>query len=155
MASSASSSSLGAVTVVAETTDAAIDLSYDDDVPRDVTLKSTAKTSGGSKVTVTHPHSWQGSFSVRSPLLSPTLSVSHELTRTGTNQASTVVTHTATLTSLSPHSGDPALGTRHVSLDTDSRSRVAGTVRWDRSGGEVKISRSVIETDGPAELVLR
>ncbi|GEM11790.1 proteophosphoglycan ppg4 [Rhodotorula toruloides] len=129
MASSASSSSFGVVNVVAETTDAAIELAYEEQ-PREVALRSLARTSGGSKVVVRHPQNWEGSFSV-----------------------STVLTHTAAFTALSTTS--PTLGTRQTSFDTDSRSKVAGSVKWDRGDAGGANNRSVVETDGPAEIVVR
>ncbi|BGP35888.1 hypothetical protein JCM10296v2_007740 [Rhodotorula toruloides] len=128
IASSTSSASFGVVNVLAETTDAAIEIEYEEH-PRDVACRSLARTSGGSKVIVTHPKNWEGAFS-----------------------ASTVLAHTATFTSLS--STSPTLGARQISLDTDSRSKVAGSVRWERGEGAQR-NRSVVETDGPAEVVVR
>ncbi|BGO96149.1 hypothetical protein NBRC10512_002469 [Rhodotorula toruloides] len=128
IASSSSSASFGVVNVLAETTDAAIELNFEQH-PKEVTCRSLARTSGGSKVIVTHPQNWEGAFS-----------------------ASTVLAHTATFTTLS-HSS-PTLGARQTSLDTDSRSRVAGSVRWERGEGATG-NRSVVETDGPAEVVVR
>lgn len=74
IASSSSSASFGVVNVLAETTDAAIELDFEEQ-PRDVTCRSLAKTSGGSKAVVTHPQNWEGAFSVRPPFpSSPPLS---------------------------------------------------------------------------------
>ncbi|GJN94766.1 hypothetical protein Rhopal_007858-T1 [Rhodotorula paludigena] len=121
MASSSSSGGLGVVTVVAETTDAGVELVYESQ-PAEVALRSIARSSGGSKVGVTHPAGWEGRFS-----------------------ASTSLTHTATLTRASA----TPFG---VVFDVEKRSEISGTVG---TGETASRSRSVVEAEGEAEIVLR
>lgn len=61
----ASSTTLGAVNVIAETSDAGAELVYED-VPPEVVLRSLVKSSGGSVLRVKHDESFEGSFTVRS-----------------------------------------------------------------------------------------
>jgi len=63
--SSASGAALGVITVAAETTDAGVELVFPEAVPSDCALRATARSSGGSRVAVTHARGWEGRFSVR------------------------------------------------------------------------------------------
>lgn len=63
--SSASGGSFGVVTVAAETTDAGVELVFPAPVPAMCALRTTARSSGGSRVAVTHARGWEGRFSVR------------------------------------------------------------------------------------------
>ncbi|GAA5939278.1 hypothetical protein JCM3775_007176 [Rhodotorula graminis] len=123
--SSASGAALGVVTVQAETTDAGVELVFPEAVPSDCALRATARSSGGSRVAVTHARGWEGRFS-----------------------ASTTITHTASLSSLANASSP-------IHYDTQKRSEVAGFVGSGAGAGAGDgRNRTHVESDGPVEIVL-
>ncbi|GAA5909548.1 hypothetical protein JCM8208_007180 [Rhodotorula glutinis] len=122
--SSASGAALGVVTVQAETTDAGVELVFPEAVPGDCALRATARSSGGSRVAVTHARGWEGRFS-----------------------ASTTLTHTASLSSLanaSPVSYDTQKRSEVAGFVGSGASAGAGDGR----------NRTHVESDGPVEIVL-
>ncbi|GAA5863748.1 hypothetical protein JCM8547_006053 [Rhodosporidiobolus lusitaniae] len=125
---SSSSSSSVPVLVRAETSGASIELEMVEQ-PEGVVVQSFARSSGGGTVRVTHPDTFEGSFS-----------------------ASTSLTHTALLST--PSTFPTASRKRLVHYDVEKRSEVAGTVRWDSTVEGGGRSRSVVEAEGLAEIRL-
>ncbi|GAA6002165.1 hypothetical protein JCM10207_003105 [Rhodosporidiobolus poonsookiae] len=114
-----------------ETTGAAIQLDYVEQ-PEGVVVSSFAKSSGGGRIEVVHPGTFEGSFS-----------------------ANTSLTHTATLAV--PETFSTATRKRAVHYDTNKRSEVAGSVRFE-GGGADQVGggrgRTVVEAHGPIEIKL-
>ncbi|GAA5877101.1 hypothetical protein JCM1840_005311 [Sporobolomyces johnsonii] len=128
----------GKITVVAETTEAHVHLSYLEPHPPGVALSSFARSTGGAKVAVRHPTGFAGTFS-----------------------ASTTINHTAHVETpargADPSSGGGGGGggrARAVRYDVQKRNVVAGTISGAGGvEGEVGRSRTVVEAQGPAEIV--
>lgn len=70
MASSSTAPLGGAVTVVAETSDAGAELVYEQ-VPQEVALRSLVRSTGGSVIRVKHGETYEGSFTVSFSPVSP------------------------------------------------------------------------------------
>ncbi|GAA6044335.1 hypothetical protein JCM8097_002329 [Rhodosporidiobolus ruineniae] len=125
--SSSSFSPSNVVQVAVETAGAAIQLDYLEQ-PEGVVLESRAKSSGGGGVSVTHPSGWEGSFSATASLA-----------------------HSASFVSPASLGG---LGGRQrkVSFDIQKRSEVAGSIAYEGEVEGRRMSRSVVETEGSAEI---
>ncbi|GAA5988406.1 hypothetical protein JCM10908_003551 [Rhodotorula pacifica] len=121
----ASSTTLGAVTVIAETSDAGAELVYEQ-VPQEVALRSTIRSSGGSVVRVKHGETYEGTFAANCP-----------------------ITHTASV-SLPPTPS--SCGTRSIRYDVEKRNHIGGVIGYEGSSHEGR-SRTVIESGGAAEFV--
>ncbi|POY72754.1 hypothetical protein BMF94_4161 [Rhodotorula taiwanensis] len=119
----ASSTTLGAVNVIAETSDAGAELVYED-VPPEVVLRSLVKSSGGSVLRVKHDESFEGSFTATCP-----------------------ITHSASVTVPdSPNSR----GTRSLRYDIEKRNHIGGAVGYEGASADGR-SRTIIESGGGAE----
>jgi hypothetical protein len=145
------------VNVRLETTGAAIQLVYSEQ-PKDLAVNSFAKSTGGGRVEVVHPDTFEGAFSVRfhlpSPPFSPFLTCPPiPLPRFRQPrldlQINTNLTHTSTFSH--PSSFPTATRQRSVKYDVEKRSEVRGTVEWEGSQGGVR-SRSVVEAEGAVEI---
>ncbi|GAA5890027.1 hypothetical protein JCM5296_004747 [Sporobolomyces johnsonii] len=126
----------GKITVVAETTEAHVHLVYVEPHPPGVALSSFARSTGGAKVAVRHPLGFAGTFS-----------------------ASTTINHTAHVEApargADPSSGGGDAGRgRAVRYDVRKRNVVEGTISGAGVGGEGGRSRTVVEAQGPAEIVV-
>ncbi|KWU42730.1 Proteophosphoglycan ppg4 [Rhodotorula sp. JG-1b] len=115
----------GAVTVVAETSDAGAELVYEQ-VPQEVALRSLVRSTGGSVIRVKHGETYEGSFTATCP-----------------------ITHTA---SVSMPSAPTSRGTRSIRCDIEKRNHIGGIVGYEVSTHE-GLSRTVIESGGGAEFV--
>ncbi|BGP43976.1 hypothetical protein JCM10450v2_008193 [Rhodotorula kratochvilovae] len=127
--SSSSAGAGGVIAVSAETTDAGVELLFPAPVPPQCALRTTARSTGGSRVGVTHASGWEGRFA-----------------------ASTSLTHTASLR-LPPSAASSSAAPVH--FDVQKRSEVRG---WVGSGagagaGDGRNSTTV-EAEGEAEVVL-
>jgi hypothetical protein len=145
----------GAVTVVAETSDAGAELVYEQ-VPQEVALRSLVRSTGGSVIRVKHGETYEGSFTVslfsrvsgpaeRTSVLIPVFlpPASFRI------KATCPITHTA---SVSLPSGPTSRGTRSIRYDVEKRNHIGGVVGYEGSPHEGR-SRTVIESGGGAEFV--
>ena len=148
----------GAVTVVAETSDAGAELVYEQ-VPQEVALRSLVRSTGGSVIRVKHGETYEGSFTVSFHQRGALSAVSSGATMlmylslpsplVNQTQATCPITHTA---SVSMPSAPTSRGTRSIRCDIEKRNHIGGIVGYEVSTHE-GLSRTVIESGGGAEFV--
>ncbi|KAM0748752.1 hypothetical protein T439DRAFT_382522 [Meredithblackwellia eburnea MCA 4105] len=144
------------VSVDIETTDAAVEVNYLTH-PANIKLSSKVRSSGGSKVSVTHPPDFEGTFSATTTITStahfdapPDLSSSSSHSSEREDRSDTSSLHGG-----GGGGGRGRRGRRIVDYSSKKRSEVSGTVYFEGSLRDEERSRSrseVVAVAGPAEI---